>query len=146
MYWLYLLWRHLCFSQSKSSKSYYYLGYIYYVGKYVPQDINKAIYYFSLSSKQNNSDAQYLLGQIYYRRDDSAKAFNYFSLSANQNNPKSQYYLGLIYLNGRHKSQNINKAIYYLQLSANRNIKASQYVLGNIFYGEYDSKFTIFLW
>ena len=41
------------------------LGIIYSIGRYIKQDINKAIHYFSLAANQNLSEAQFNLGLIY---------------------------------------------------------------------------------
>ena len=51
-------------------------------------DINKAIHYFTLAANQNNPDAQFNLGFMYYEGKyvtrDINKAIHYFSLAANQ--------------------------------------------------------------
>ena len=53
------------------------------------RDINKAIYYFSLASNQNHSDAQFALGIIYYNGvyvpRDIKKSIHYLSLASDQN-------------------------------------------------------------
>ena len=53
-------------------------------GKYISRDINKAIYYFTLSSNHNNSYAQFYLGEIYYKGKyisrDINKAIHYLTL------------------------------------------------------------------
>ena len=63
------------------------------------QDINKSIHYLSLSANQENLDAQYFLGRIYYKNEyipqDLSKSFHYFSLAASHNNPKA--HLNLVF-------------------------------------------------
>ena len=84
-------------------------------GENIPQDINKAINYFTLAADHHNSEAQYFLGDfylsdeyvpidfdkaIYYyqNKQDINKAINYLALSANQNYMEAQFKLGTIYL------------------------------------------------
>ena len=53
------------------------------------------------SSNQNNTDAQFILGEYYYIKKfvqfDFNKAIYYLTLSANQENSNAQFLLGLIY-------------------------------------------------
>ncbi|KAK8897368.1 hypothetical protein M9Y10_015312 [Tritrichomonas musculus] len=123
----------------------YFLGYIYYTGQYVSQNIVKAIFELEKASNQNNSNAQCYLGEIYYKGEyispDINKSIHYLTLSANQNDSYAQYYLGEIYYKGEYISRDINKSIHYLILSSNQNNSVSQYLLGYIYYkGEYISR------
>ncbi|KAK8850175.1 hypothetical protein M9Y10_018298 [Tritrichomonas musculus] len=115
----------------------YYIGKIYYEGQYVSRDINKSIHYLTLSSDQNNSDAQYFLGKIFfsgkYFSRDIKKSIHYLTLSSNQNNSDAQLFLGAIFFVGKYVSQDINKSIYYLTLSSNQNNSDAQYLLGGIY-------------
>ena len=74
------------------------LGNIFYEGKLVKRDINKAIKYFILASNQNSKTAQLSFGLIYlegqYISRDINRSIHYFSLTSNQNDLHAQ----LIYL------------------------------------------------
>ena len=80
----------------------YNLGFIYFEGQYVKQDINKSIHYYSLAANQNDQQAQFNLGLIYfegqYAKQDINKSIHYFSLAANQNDPEAQHNLNIAIL------------------------------------------------
>ena len=108
--------------------------------KYEIQNINKAIYYFSLCSNQNNIFAQLLLAEIYYEGEyvtkNINKAIHYYSLAAKNGNYIAQLNLGLIYYEGQHVPKDISKAIHYLSLSSNQMNSLAQFWLGYIYYLE----------
>ncbi|KAK8871784.1 hypothetical protein M9Y10_007525 [Tritrichomonas musculus] len=112
------------------------LGNLYFSGKYVTQNVNKAIYYFSLAANQNDADAQFSLGFIYgegeYVTRDINKAIHYYSLAASQNDPEAQSSLGLIYYEGDYVKRDIDKAIHYFTLAANQNEPQALLYLGAI--------------
>ena len=81
------------------------LGVLYFLGKGVEQNYNKAKEYFELSAKQNNSNALLYLGIIYAEglgvEQNYNKAKEYYELSANQNNsihPVQPFYQRPFYL------------------------------------------------
>lgn len=83
-------------------------------GQYVKRDIKKAIFYYELAANQNNSQAQYNLGAIYYEMNKINKqyinkAIHYYSLAAKQDDPRSQFRLGVIYL--MNKDDNLSRKI-----------------------------------
>ena len=86
-----------------------FLGVIYYENKYIQRDINKSLYYFKLSSKNNNPNAQYNLGLIYYQNkyipSDILKAIDYFSLAKKNLFYKASLYLG--YINDQFAKNNL---------------------------------------
>ncbi|KAK8834388.1 hypothetical protein M9Y10_019120 [Tritrichomonas musculus] len=121
----------------------FYLGEIYYTGKYcMERDINKAIQYYLSAANQNDPDAQFNLGVIYYTGEyitqDINQAIQYFILAANQNHPQAQSILGDIYSSNVYVPRNIDKAIHYFQLAANQNDRQALFNLGSIYFsGEY---------
>lgn len=68
---------------------FYALGVIYYEGKFVPRDVDKAIHFYSLAADLNDAKAALDLGNIYnegkFVTRDVEKAKHYFSLAENQN-------------------------------------------------------------
>ena len=56
----------------------------YFFYEYIKWDINKAIHYFTLAANQNNPEAQFNLGFIYYEgkyiKRDINKSIHYYTL------------------------------------------------------------------
>ena len=73
---------------------------IYYDGKYVKQDINKAIHYYTLASNQNYSEAQYQLGLIYYP-NNLKKSINYIMLASMNGNIMANFSHGFLLHEGK---------------------------------------------
>ena len=71
------------------------------MGQYVQQDIDKAIYYFTLAANKGHIKAQYELSLLYYIEGGTIKDINksiyYCTLAANKNYANAQYTLGIIY-------------------------------------------------
>ena len=91
------------------------LGFIYYLGDYVEEDIQKAIMYYGLVAKFNNSEALNKLGDIYFEGDDVEenipKAKKYYESAARLNNPKAINSLGDLYYSSEYVEENIQKMI-----------------------------------
>ena len=96
------------------------LGIIYYKGKYVKKNINKAIHYFTLAANQNDPTAQCFLGLINYEgkyvKQNIDKAIYYFTFASNQDRTDSQSSLGIIY----YKKNDIDKSIKYFKMAAEK--------------------------
>ena len=109
------------------------LGFIYYEGKYVAQDINKAIYYYTLAANQKDSTAQLNLGIIYYKNMPVQQFVNkgiYYLTEASCNRCKSaHFYVGFLYHEGKYVDQDINKAIHYYKDGSSFN---DQYCKNNL--------------
>ena len=108
-------------------------------------NVDKGIHYFSLAADQNNSDALFGLGVVYYTGQyiscNINKANKNFSLAADQNNSKAKYNLGVIYYEGKYISCDIDKAIHYFSLVANYYDSNALYNLGVIYAeGKYISR------
>ena len=104
------------------SAAQYNLGYWYYYGDDIPQDIPKGIELLKQSWVQGNVEAARLLMQIYYNgtdveKDDSA-AFNYIFPAAEKGDCQSQYYVGMFYSNGLGVDSDIDEAIKWYTKSA----------------------------
>lgn len=80
----------------------YILGQIYYNGKFITKDIEKAMYYFELSAKHNVVLSQYMIGVLCYieknKPHNISKSIYYLKLAAEQDFPLAHYCLGVIYL------------------------------------------------
>ncbi|WP_052122847.1 SEL1-like repeat protein [Gallibacterium anatis] len=128
----------LAAENSNNSEVQWRLGILYDWGKGVPQDYQKAKYYYELSANQGNSTAQVSLGMLYQSglgvSQDYQKAKYYYELSANQGNSLAQWLLGDLYQFGRTGvPQDYQKAKYYYELSANQGNSDAQWRLGILY-------------
>lgn len=114
------------------------LGNIFYNGKGIMKDINKAIYYFELSAKQKEPKALYNLAVIHFSTEHGMfnieKGMKYMESSAIYNYVEAQVFMGYIYLTGFFIQQNTKKAIYYFELAQFLNNDRAQFYLGVIYY------------
>ena len=105
--------------------------------KYIIQDIDKGIHYYSLAANQNSLEAQIRLGDIYsvrkYVPRDINKAIHYYSLAANQNNSYASFQLVNIYREGIYIQPDINKEIHYFILASYDPDYSIEYKLKSIF-------------
>ena len=117
----------------------YNLGYIYLNGKYIKQDFNKAIHYFTLAADQNDPDAQLLLGACYLYGNnihvDINKAIYYLTLSANHNNSAAQYAIGMLYLYKYNDRNRVLKGLDFL-IQSSKNCFPKAYFPVAYFYHE----------
>ena len=100
------------------------LGVIYYEGKYVTRDINKAIYYYSLSSNQNIAEAQFYLGFIYYFEQyyqDVKKGIYYIMLASKNRNRQANFAHGFLLHKGKEVKRDMNEAIHYYKEASSFN-------------------------
>ena len=131
----------------KLFKSDFYKFGIYHIDSNDTQNRDKSIHYLTLAANQNNSYAQFLLGDIYYEGEyitrDINKSIHYLTLAANQNNSYAQFLLGFIYYEGEYIARDIIKSIHYFTLAANQDHRDSQFLLGCIYYEELYTDYDI---
>ena len=122
---------------SKNVDPYLYVGTIYDFKR----DYIKAIEYYEISAKHNDSYALNSLGNIYYCghgvKQDNNKAKKYYELSAKQNNSYAFVNLGNLYYNECGVKQDYNKAKEYYEISAKQNNSDALNSLGNIYASGY---------
>lgn len=101
----------------------YQLGNYFYYEKFSKkQDLNKAVKYYTIAAKSNNSEALLRLADIYYEeKNKSNEAIEYYKRSAKLNNSIALYKLGCIYYNGHLLPHDYLKAREYFELSAKLN-------------------------
>ena len=125
-------------AEYQNSHAQYFLGEFYEEGKYLVKDINKAIYYFLRSSKQNNINAIEKLKKLFEKVDlnelDGNLKIKYLEFAAKENHPEAQYQLGMIYYENPNLKDSINESIHYLLLSAKQNNKRAREKLKEMFY------------
>lgn len=77
------------------------LGLMYYLGRGVPQDYKKAMFWHMKAALQGKADAQYVVGAMYYTGNaviqDQKQATVWFRRAAEQGHAEAQQVLGLMY-------------------------------------------------
>ena len=103
------------------------LGVMYYEGKGVRQDYQKAVEWYTKAANQGNAHAQYNLGVMYDEgkgvRQDYQKAVEWFTKAANQGFATAQYASGLMYYNGEGVRQDYKKAKNFFRLSCDNGLQ-----------------------
>ena len=121
-------------AKKRDAGAQYNLGLMYYYGRGVPQNYEKAIDWFTKSAEQDNAWAQNNLGLMYDNGrgapQDYEKAIDWFTKSAEQDFAWAQYNLGLMYDNGRGVPQDYEKAIDWYTKSAEQGNAWAQNNLG----------------
>ena len=123
-------------SDSGNPFAQYALAKLYYDGKYIGQDISKAVELFTYSAEQDNEWSEYRLGKIYLTEDnfkDITSATRWLKQSAEKGNQFAQYVLGKLYLKDEEISKDVEKALQYLTSSAEQGNQFSQYILGKMY-------------
>ena len=118
------------------------LGVIYYEGKYVTRDINKAIYYYSLSSNQNIAEAQFYLGFIYYFEQyyqDIKKGIYYIMLASINGCREANFAHGFLLHKGKEVKRDMSAAIHYYKEASSFNNQYAKNNLGIIYRYGYDN-------
>lgn len=119
-------------ADSGDSMSCYKLSRIYFNGKIVLKDLDKAEKY--LLATEDNEFTQYALGKLYLQKEkyDIEKAISYFEKSADKN-MWSSYQLGRIYFFGSEEiEKNKEKALEWLTRSADDGNVYAQNMLVNL--------------
>lgn len=125
-------------------KAQYNLGLIYYEGKLVKQDYEKAFYWFTKSAEQHNDKAQYNLGVMYANGQGVQKnfknAYYWFFKAAKKGNTDAKYNLGVMYSSGQGVEKNNAAAIsMYVDASRAGHIQAP-YNIAVLFFNGRDLK------
>jgi hypothetical protein len=110
----------------------FYLGFMYYEGKVIKKDYEKALKWFLKSAEQNNKSSQLYLGRMYLNGEgvklDEKEAFKWIKKSAEQGHDEAQLELGRLYLTGDHRDH--DKALIWIRKSAEQGNDDAQFKLG----------------
>ena len=116
-------------SDEGNSDAKFYLGTLYYSGKNLDQNFDKAISLFQEASDGGNVSATFNLGIIYAKGRgvdvDEKKAFSYYKKAAFGGLPQAQYNYALWLREGRTVEANPVEAIEWFKVSANKNFDRS---------------------
>ncbi|MBQ4405706.1 MAG: sel1 repeat family protein [Bacteroidales bacterium] len=108
-------------------------------------DFDLAQQWAETAAKNNNANAQLLLGMFYYNgiggnKPNYNEAVNYFTMAANNGNGYAQAYLGLCHYLGNGVEQNFDKAFIWFQKTEQFNVSWVQYYLGECYLNGYGVK------
>ena len=96
--------------------------------------INEAVYWYTKSAEQGNTQAQVNLGFMYLNgigvEKDASKAAKLFSAPSEKDDAKAQYFLGQAYLHGDGIEKNENKSFVLFKKSAEQGHVDAQAQLG----------------
>ncbi|MCP4177156.1 MAG: protein kinase [bacterium] len=124
----------------KTPEDYYQQGKDYYLNK----NYSMAFELLKKSSESENSDAQYLLAQMYYFGEGTGKnpdqAVNYYKKAAAKGHHSAQAQLGWLYYIGDGTKKDYEKSIYWLKKAADANIATAQNNLGYMYQHGYGVK------
>lgn len=83
----------------------HHLGWLYMIGRGVPQDYEEAARWFRKAAEQGDRDAQVNLGSLYLLGDalarDYGEALKWLRAAADQGHPLGQTKLGILYAEGK---------------------------------------------
>lgn len=115
------------------------LGDLYYFGRGIPQDYNKASSWFLKSANQGNAEAQYNIGYCYLNGQGVDKNIDrgvaWYRQSANQNYSVAQNALGECYEKGIGVVVDYNEAVLLFRKSAEQGLADAQINLASCYRG-----------
>ena len=114
------------------------LGNAHRLGENVEQDYTKAERLLRLSANQGYTDAEALLGFMYYAGEgvtqDYREALKWLRLAAEKDDAFAQNCLSIMYTHGYGVTQNNEEALRWLHLSAAQGFAAAQTNIGTMYY------------
>ncbi len=101
-----------------------YIGYVYYSGKGVKKDKNKALEYFKYAcDKLNSGKGCSLSGIIFYGKKESINSICYLKKGCDLKDGSGCLSLSLLFMKGEIFNKNPNKALYYLNLAKDYGVR-----------------------
>lgn len=114
------------------------LGYLYYNGQVVPQDVAEAFRWYRKAADGSSTNAWYMVGQTNYNgtgvKQDRVEAAKWLRKAANECNLEAQTFLGYLYSVGEGVIQSDERAAYCYQKAAERGDANAQANLGRALY------------
>ena len=97
-----------------------------------------AIIMYTLAAEQDNAEAKYMLGIIYYKGNgvtqDYEQAEQFFTSAAEQDNVDAKYMLGVMYYEGNGVTQDYEQAKEWYTSAATQGHAKAKYMLGVMYY------------
>lgn len=120
--------------------AHYQLGKVYYLGKAVEQDYDKARIHFEAAANRNNKFAQDYLGDIYYWGQgievNYAQARKWYLKAVNQGITNAARQLGFMFFYGEGGENNDDEAYRFFKKAADEGNARSQYMLHYFYFGK----------
>ena len=114
------------------------LGYMYYVGEGVKQNLQTAILWYRRAAVQGNKDAQYNIGVAYAFGEGVEQnletAAEWYRRAAIQGHAQAQFSLGLNYTYGEGVKQNYEEAATWFERAAHQGYDRAQLHLAGLYY------------
>ena len=112
------------------------LGYIYDVGRSIPENNEKAILWYKKAAANQEWSAVVNMAVMHLNGDgvpvDVAKAFSFFEQAAKAGHPVAQRNLGSMYQYGEHVKLDISQALYWFELAAKQGNTEALVDIGDI--------------
>ena len=108
----------MIFIESEYTEDEITLGIIYYQGRGVEKDVDKAVSYYLRAARHGDSNGLLLMGLV----------------ATKEGNAEAQYYLGEFLAEGRLVPKNYEKAVNWLSKAAEQDYTQAQYMLGKMYY------------
>lgn len=100
-------------------------------------DVKQAYVWMESAANDGNSEAQYLLGDMYLQgrgvEKSELEAITWYGKAAEQNVAYAQYSLGVMYYNGQGTTQNLQEAYKWLENAGLQGHSEAQYLLGRMY-------------
>lgn len=113
------------------------MGAIYYEGRQVEQDLEKAAHYFCRGAENGDPGCQYMYGCLLLRGEGVAvnrpEAALWLECAAKQGDRDAQFELGLLNLHGKGVPEERSQALEWLRRAAEAGVVAAQATLGDLY-------------
>lgn len=121
-------WRPL--AEQGNPMAQHHLGWLYLLGRGVPQDYEEAVRWFRKAAEQGDGDAQTNLGSLYLLGDripqDYTEALKWLRAAADHGHPFAQTKLGIMYEDARGVPQDYVQAHMWFSLAAAQESKLAE--------------------
>ena len=125
-------------ADKNSAEGYDNLGYLYSVGRGVPENLTVAAGYFRASAEMGWKQGQFNCGLDYFFGrgvdKDPARAVHWWELASAAGHPAASFHLGYCLLNGYGVEKNAARALTCLQAAADKGDADAWWTLGEYFY------------
>lgn len=127
--------------KSDRQYSYFYLGEMYFYGRCVEKNYQKAFEFYKISAEFGVTNAQCSLGYLYRNglgtKINLDSAFVWYKIAAGLGSDLGQNNLGYMYLNGYGTEKNYDQALYWFRKATEQNNARAQCNLGYMYYKGY---------
>lgn len=114
------------------------LSVMYFYGRGVPEDEDKALEWARRSADQGNTDAMYFIGNMYVFgdklpktvQDPDQEAARWYFEAARRGHPEAEYGLGLLFLAGKGVVQDQEEALRWIRSAAEHGHPGARSFLG----------------